>query len=119
MTTYTIGEIADRSGFTASALRDPPIACTLDADAMADRLADWQAMLARSRSRTALPDRGLRIEFDAAVAFDEVARLVAAEQRCCGFLSFALTIDAHGVALEVRAPEGAEAMLASVFDPPA
>ncbi len=49
----------------------------------------------------------------------ELARLVAAEQRCCAFFAFAITVDARGMALEVRAPEGAGAVIASLFGPPA
>ena len=48
----------------------------------------------------------MRLGFpDAGVAGDP-ARLVAAEQACCPFFSFALTVDARGVGLEVSAPGG-------------
>jgi hypothetical protein len=48
-----------------------------------------------------------------------LAMLVASEQRCCAFLSFAITIDGRGVALEVSAPDGTEAIVASLFGEPA
>ena len=94
---------------------DPPIACTLEPDAMPDRMSDWQAILDAARTRRALPEGGLRIEFDPAVPLDELARLVAAEQHCCAFFAFALTVDSRGVGLEVRAPDGAEDIVTSLF----
>ena len=59
-----------------------------------------------------------RIAFDAALPLDGLARLAAAEQRCCAFFSFAITLDHHGAALEVRAPDGAGDMVAALFGSP-
>jgi len=96
-----------------------PIACTLDPAAVPDRLAEWQAVFAAAESRFALDDGGLRIEFADTVDLGELARLIAAEQRCCTFFSFALTVDGRGTALEVRAPEGAAEIVADLFGRPA
>lgn len=93
---------------------DVSIACTLEPDAMPERLAGWNKLLAGATGRTAIPG-GLRIEFDHAVDLGEIAGLVAAEQRCCAFFSFSLTVDHRGVALEVRAPEGADGIIAELF----
>jgi hypothetical protein len=60
-------------------------------------------------------DGGLRCAFDTSVPLEELSHLVAAEQRCCPFFAFAITIDARGIALEVRAPDGAEAIVVSLF----
>lgn len=49
------------------------------------------------------------------VPMAEVLRLAAAEQGCCAFFSFALTIDERGAALEVTAPADAAAMVEAVF----
>jgi MerR family transcriptional regulator, copper efflux regulator len=94
---------------------DVPIACTLEPSAMPDRLADWNSVLDRVQSRTATADSGLRLEFGDDVDVGGLARLVAAEQHCCAFLSFALTVDHRGTALEVRAPEGAAGIVADLF----
>jgi MerR family transcriptional regulator, copper efflux regulator len=94
---------------------EPPIACALDATAMPDRLAAWGSILDHARSRTARGDGALRVELDDDVSVTELAELVAAEQRCCAFFSFAITIDDRGVALEVSAPSGAEDVVASLF----
>ncbi len=94
---------------------DVPIACTLAAGAMPDRLADWTHVLdaAQERSRTA--DGRLRIEFGDAVDVAELVRLVEAEQRCCAFFAFAITIDQRGTALEVGAPSAADDVVTSLF----
>ncbi len=97
---------------------EPVIACTLEPDAMPDRLMNWQDLLAHARQRTTGSDGALRVEFDDAVRLDELTQLVAAEQRCCAFFSFAITIDARGVALEVRAPDRATAIVAALFGQP-
>ncbi len=68
---------------------------------MPDRLNEWRTVLAYASSRTRGGDGALRIEF-ADVPVADLARLVVAEQQCCAFLSFAITVDDRGVALEVR-----------------
>lgn len=98
---------------------DPPLACTLEPGAMPDRLADWRAILDQARSRTTTDDGALRVQFDHEVALDELARLVAAEQHCCAFFAFAITVDPRGVVLEIRAPDGATDIVASLFGQPA
>ena len=82
-----------------------PIACTLELDQVADRLDDWSGVLAGTAA-TAI-DGGVRVELGEDVDIVEVLRLAAAEQDCCRFLSFRLTIDDRGHGLEIvtgRAP---------------
>jgi MerR family transcriptional regulator, copper efflux regulator len=97
---------------------EPDIACTLTIGERPARFQDWRTTLARARSRTPLLGGGLRIEFDESVGVEDLARLVAAEQGCCAFYSFALTFDARGVGLEVSAPAGAEPVLEALFGAP-
>ena len=97
-------------------LVDVPIACTLEAGSMPDRIAAWHAVLATATDRVEV-DGGLRIALGRDVDVGELGRLVAAEQQCCAFFSFLLTVDAAGVALEVRAPELGAAMLTALFGP--
>jgi hypothetical protein len=80
-----------------------------------ERLADWRAVLDHARTRTTAPDGSLRVELDEGTPLDDLTRLVAAEQRCCAFFSFAITIDPRGIALEVRAPDGATDIIGSLF----
>ena len=91
-----------------------PIACSLSADALGDRLDEWRSVLAGVRHRSAI-DGGVRLEFVDGVDLAGLAGLVAAEQDCCRFFSFALTIDERGVALEVRAPADGQGLLDDVF----
>jgi DNA-binding transcriptional MerR regulator len=93
----------------------PPMACTLAPDEIPDRLASWHAVLAGASAPTTDPDGVTRVEFGEPSSLGEVARLVAAEQRCCGFLSFTITVHAGKTALEVRAPEGGSEMVSSLL----
>lgn len=93
---------------------DVPIACTLPLGAMPDRFAEWEAVLVGVVRRQSLGPDGLRLEFET-VDITELARLVAAEQDCCSFFSFALTVDGRGVGLEVTAPSGGVSVLADLF----
>jgi MerR family copper efflux transcriptional regulator len=91
-----------------------PIACTLGADDLATRLDEWSVVLAAVTDRAAI-DGGLRLTFGASLDLAELARLVVAEQTCCAFFRFALTVDERGIALEVAAPADATTVLASLF----
>ncbi|GAA4457488.1 hypothetical protein GCM10023170_053790 [Phytohabitans houttuyneae] len=99
------------------------LTCDLVADGgeAGERIGAWQRVLARVRAREPLPDTatGLALRFpldlDLAAA---VARLAAAEYRCCSFGSYTLVIDGTGLTLEVRMPEGAADLLAAVLGTP-
>ncbi len=91
------------------------IACTLSPGELSDRIDDWQAILTHVTHREPTPDGGLRLHFHPAVPLDELTRLACAEQTCCAFFAFAITIDHRGVALEVRAPEDARELVTAMF----
>ena len=93
---------------------EPAIACTLQAGSMVGRLGDWQALLAHVDRREAI-DGGVRSVFASSVSIGQLVRLVAAEQDCCQFFRFAITVDTRGVALEVRAPDEARPIIESIF----
>jgi hypothetical protein len=99
---------------------DTPIACTLSADEMPARLREIAAL-----AREAL----VSVERDGPVAVLRfaggrgVARrldaIVAAELRCCAFLSFERTDDGDGFVLRIAAPPGGAFMvdaLAAAFE---
>ena len=94
---------------------DVPIACTLEPGAIGGRFVEWRAVLDEVRSRLATADGGLRIEFHDGVDIGDLASLVAGEQRCCAFFSFALTVDQRGIALEVHAPQEAAGIIDELF----
>jgi DNA-binding transcriptional MerR regulator len=119
MTSGTELAPVDTSMVTLGRKPDPvptevPIACTLEPGAMSDRVAAWANVLADATGRVAV-DGGMRIEFGLDVDLGDLGRLISAEQRCCAFFDFTLTVDATGIALEVRAPELATDMIADLF----
>jgi MerR family copper efflux transcriptional regulator len=95
-----------------------PIACTLEPSDMPDRMVAWRDVAGHGRSRTTAADGTLRVELDDTIDIGELARLVAAEQHCCAFFSFAITVDHRGIALEVGAPDGASDIVTSLFGQP-
>jgi hypothetical protein len=95
-----------------------PVACTLEPSEMPDRLAQWQVVVAQSTSRARI-DGGLGVRLDLPAGTDVagLAQLVAAEQTCCAFFAFAITVDHRGLGLEVRAPADAVAALDGLLGP--
>lgn len=93
----------------------PLIACTLDAGDLPARLADWRRLLDSARSRTQVATAAIRVDFEPDVDLAEITRLVAAEQACCAFFSFTVTIDAAGVSVEVSAPDEAAEIVTDLF----
>jgi DNA-binding transcriptional MerR regulator len=90
------------------------IACTLAPGSMKGRIDDWQAVLDHVEYRERI-DGGVRSVFAASVPYAELIRLVTAEQDCCQFFQFTITVDTRGIALEVRAPEDARPIVESMF----
>lgn len=95
--------------------REPvPIACTLAPGSVRTRLDEWQGLLVHVRDRVPV-DGGVRLVFAPTVPLTEVLRLSAAEQDCCQFFTFAITVDTRGIGLEVRAPDDGASMLHTLF----
>jgi hypothetical protein len=89
--------------------RELPIACSLSAGDLNDRLAEIADL-----GRDALLEAelaGLRAELrfarDPGIP-QRLARIVAAESECCAFLSMAVRPEPDAVVLTIAAPEGAE-----------
>lgn len=91
-----------------------PIACSLGAGELRGQLAEWASLLGAASDRQPIPG-GLRVTFADGAPLQELARLVAAEQRCCPFFAFAITVDRRGTALEVTAPEDAQDLVTAAF----
>ena len=85
---------------------EPPIACTLGADQVDERLAQWRRTFAAASAREVI-EGGTRLRFAQDVDVAELARLAATELDCCRFFTFVLTLDDAGVTLEVTGPPGA------------
>jgi len=90
-----------------------PLACSLDAAGMAERIEYWQAVTSLVERREPL-DGGVRLVFGDNAPLSDISRLALAEYECCPFFAFAVTIDGRGTALEVTAPpEGADVLAAA------
>lgn len=87
-----------------------PIACTLGAADVQTRIADWHHAL-RSATRRDATARGVRVELPRNTPLGPLATLIEAEQTCCRFLSFTLTVGLDAVTLGITGPAGAEAII--------
>jgi hypothetical protein len=108
------------SDTTGVAATDPsiPIACSLSADAVEDREAQWRELLSRALIRRVRAPGGVRIELRALPGVRrELERLVAAERDCCPFMTMSVeTTDDQVLVLAVTAPELAVPILARLFE---
>ena len=100
---------------------DVPDACSLSPDDIPARTDEWARLLDHVVAREPLPtaETGIRLVLSPAAPVDELIRLVTAEQSCCSFFAFAITVDERGVALEVRAPVDAREVVNALFGTPA
>jgi len=94
--------------------KDIPIACSLSADELPRRLGELSAV---GTDALLSVDAGGVLRFRA----DERTRarleaIVAAESRCCSFLSFDLSEQAGALALTITAPEGAEPLALDIVN---
>ena len=90
-----------------------PIACTLAVGDMPARITEWQTLL-DGVAREDIPG-GRRLRFPAPAPLSEIARLAEAEQACCAFFTFNITVDTRGVTLDVTAPADGQPMIGTVF----
>lgn len=103
---------------------DPsPIACSLGREELGERTMQWQQILTRARRRTDLGETergvGVQLTFDNdAVVVSQLAYLIAAEQQCCSFYAFTLTVADGTVVVEIRAPRDAAPLLDELFGQP-
>ncbi len=91
-------------------MTDSPIACTLTSPELRSRQAETAELARRSlRSR----DEGLLVfDLDAEAALREV---IAAEARCCAFLSFDLRRTGDSLELRIDGPPEAAPIIAGLF----
>jgi DNA-binding transcriptional MerR regulator len=104
------GPCDDDCGCLAPVDAAPPIACTLAITDVPQRVRDWRAVRDEAVAREATAT-GVRLVFERAVDAGRLAALAAAEQDCCGFLRFDLSVGPEQVVLEVRGPEDARPVI--------
>ena len=92
------------------------ISCTLDAKRLKERLA-WIAAL-NARSLKSARRNGLTLTLDyVPAAVDDVRKMVAGEETCCGFLTFDIIEHRDFVRVSIVAPEDARDAAEAVFEP--
>jgi hypothetical protein len=92
-----------------------PIACTLTAGDLRDRLA-WIATINRDALRGYdRADLTLRLRY-APQAVQQVGELMRQEQACCAFLTFEMHEQTDAVTLTIKAPEEARSMVDALFE---
>jgi DNA-binding transcriptional MerR regulator len=94
-----------------------PIACSLDADSMSERLEEWGRLASNITARDDTAD-GVRLRFGPGVSAAEVAELAAREQQCCSFLRFSVGIAGGEVSLDISAPVGARDVIDALLPVP-
>ena len=95
---------------------DIPIACTLDAREYAGRTAELAALAARALRRREPTPTGERLVFaDTPEIERELRAVIAAEARCCAFLTMGLRGSDDGLVLDVDGPRDARPVIAALF----
>jgi hypothetical protein len=94
-----------------------PIACTLTATAITDRIALIDALAADGLRGRARIDGGVRVRLRDTPEIERRTRaLVAAEAACCPFLEFALARRDGDLLLDVTGPADAQPVIATFFE---
>jgi hypothetical protein len=88
---------------------DTVIACSLDAEDRAARIAAARELGEHALIGLDISERRARLRFRG--AHDRVEALVAAEGACCAFFEFTTTRQGEHTELEVRFPAGGEPLL--------
>lgn len=93
-----------------------PIACTLTADAMVDRLAEWSAFLSSMvRKVSSDPDHATLTLVGGTEPLLTAADLAEREKACCPFFDFTFEWDQSETLLHVGVPREAESILAGLL----
>lgn len=89
-----------------------PIACSLSASELPERLADMSAIGSASLLGVEADDGRAVLRFRPDPPTGErLATIVAAEQECCAFLTMRLSDEPDAISLTIEAPAGAEPVL--------
>ena len=95
-------------------MRDLPLACSLDAPALEERLAEMRTL---GRDSLIAADEPGVVRFRATPdSRARLERIVAAEAECCAFLGLDLRQQRGELRLTISAPEGAESVAAGLVE---
>jgi hypothetical protein len=99
---------------TADPCADGPIACSLDAGSFAQRIGEWQALVATSVDAVVSEPTAVHLALEpSAQALVAAVDLAQREKQCCPFFDVTVDIGAEQRTLSLRVPEGAEEALAA------
>ena len=91
---------------------DLPIACSLSASDLTERLAEMSVLGREALLDAAVAGRRATLRFETSAGVRErVAAIAAAESECCAFLTIAVGERPGAVVLTIDAPAGAEPVL--------
>ena len=91
-----------------------PIACSLEAGALTERIGQWQALVAGSVSTLEVQATTVRMVLDGSDgALLRAAALGQLEKACCPFFDISIDLAADACTLRLGVPEGAEEVLAA------
>lgn len=95
----------------------PPIACTLSPDQLRERRDGTLRKMGSALQETVEREGGYAFRF-LPESFDELARIVGMERRCCSFLRFVLTAEPGNgpVWLEITGPEESRAFVETFWE---
>jgi hypothetical protein len=94
-----------------------PIACSLSATALPERLQQMAALGRDALLDTHTDGRRAQLSFAAGAGIrSRLEAIVAAESDCCAFLTMTVSDGRDAVELSIEAPEGAEVVLSELVD---
>lgn len=95
---------------------DAPIACTLTPDRYDARTAELAALAARALRTREQIAAGERLVFtDTPEMERELRTVIAAESRCCAFLTMDLIRTGDGLVVDITGPQDARRVIAELF----
>jgi anti-sigma-K factor RskA len=93
---------------------DAPIACSLDAGSLADRVEEWRALVATSVVALEAEPRAVHLVLEPSdAALVAAVELAQREKQCCTFFDVAIHIGAQQRTLSLGVPDGAEEAMAT------
>ncbi len=94
----------------------PPIACTLSPDQLRERRDGTLRKVGSALQETVEREDGYAFRFPSE-SFDELAKVVGMERRCCSFLRFVLTSEPGDgpIWLEITGPEESKGFVATFW----
>ena len=108
--------MATQHNTTEDSTRTMPVACSLTSADLAAQAGRWEQLAARAMTGRAETAHGLRISFRPEDgAEDELCKLVAVENECCGWADWTVRTGGRQLVLDVRSTGDGIATLHSMF----